>query len=328
MRADAAEIVFVRGTTEAINLVAAELRPHAPEAGRRGARHRDGAPLQHRALADALRSRRARRCAVVPIDERGELRPGRASSACSSRARRLVAIAHVSNALGTVNPVREIIAPWPTRTACRCWSTARRRRRTCRVDVQALDCDFYVFSGHKLYGPTGIGVLYGKARAARGDAALPGRRRHDPLGDASRSTAGHDLPYKFEAGTPNIAGAIGLGAAIDYVDAHRPRARSPPTSTQLLDYATDALSANPGAAARRHGARARRRSCPSCSTASTRTTSGTILDREGVAIRTGHHCAQPLMERFGVPATARASFGLLQEPGGRRRLDGRHSQSA
>ena len=183
------------------------------------------------------------------------------------------------------------------------------------VDVQALDCDFYVATGHKLYGPTGIGVLYGKRGAARGDAAVHGRRRHDPLASRSRGRTWNDLPYKFEAGTPNIAGAIGLrrGARL-----HRGRS----ASTAIAAHERDLLDvrharcceAIPGV--RLIGTAREKASILSFVMEGVHPHDiGTIVDREGVAIRTGHHCAQPVMERFGIPATARASLAMYNTRG-------------
>ena len=230
-----------------------------------------------------------------------------------------MAVAHVSNALGTVNPVREIVRAGPRRGRRRCWSTARRRCRTCAVDVQALGCDFYAFSGHKVYGPTGIGVLYGKReRCSRPMPPWQGGGDMIPSVTFERTTC-NELPYKFEAGTPNIAGAIGLGAAIDYVERARARARSRAHEHELLELRDARLADDPGPAPHRHGAGTRPACSRSSSRASTRTTSGTILDHEGIAVRTGHHCAQPVMERFGVPATARASLAFYNTTRGGRR---------
>ena len=214
---------------------------------------------------------------------------------------------HVSNALGTINPVKEIIAHGARAAACRCWSTAPRRRRTCAVDVQALDCDFYAFSGHKLYGPTGIGVLYGKAALL--EAMPPYQGGGDMISSVTfEKTTWNELPYKFEAGTPNIAGAIGLGAAIDYVRGIGLDAIAA-HEQDLLAYATAALQEIAACASS-----ARRRSKASVLSFVLDGIHphdiGTILDQEGIAVRTGHHCSQPVMERFGVPATARASLAL------------------
>ena len=184
-----------------------------------------------------------------------------------------------------------------------------------RVDVQELDCDFYVFSGHKVYGPTGIGVLYGKR------ALLEAMPPYQGGGDMIRSvtfekTLYNDLPYKFEAGTPNIGGAIGLGAAIDYID-HLGIDNIAAHEHELLTYATESLLAIPGV--RIIGTAADKAAVISFIIEGIHPHDiGTILDREGIAVRTGHHCAQPVMQRFRIPATARASFALYNTRGGSR----------
>ena len=216
-------------------------------------------------------------------------------------------MAHLSNALGTVLPVRRIAELAHARGIPVFVDGAQAAPRM-PVDVRALDVDFYAFSSHKIYGPTGVGVLYGKA------ALLDAMPPYQGGGDMIRSvtfekTTFNDLPYKFEAGTPNIAGGIAFGAALDYVNglglAGDRRARARPARLRdgvaLRDPGPDGSSARP---ARRPGC------CPSCSTASTRTTSARCSTAKGSPIRTGHHCAQPVMDRFGLPATARASFGL------------------
>src|SRR5208282_5432132 len=219
---------------------------------------------------------------------------------------KIVAVTQVSNALGTVLPLREMIE-LAHRQGVPVLVDGAQAVPHFTVDVQALDCDFYAFSGHKVYGPTGIGVLYGKA------ALLEAMPPYQGGGDMIRSvtfakTTFNDLPYKFEAGTPDIAGAIALGAALNYIGelgmeniaAHE---------RELLEYATDAVSAVPGV--RLIGTAEERAGVLSFVIEGVHPHDlGTILDREGIAIRTGHHCAQPVMERFGVPATARASFAV------------------
>ena len=181
------------------------------------------------------------------------------------------------------------------------------------VDVQALDCDFYAFSSHKIYGPTGVGVLYGKAELLE---AMP---PYQGGGDMIRSvtfekTTYNALPYKFEAGTPNIAGGIGLGAALDYVSGDRPRPASPRTSTTCSPTRRERSRRSTGL--RIIGTAREKAGVLSFVLDGVHPHDiGTVLDREGVAIRTGHHCAQPVMDRFGVPATARASFGLYNTRG-------------
>jgi cysteine desulfurase/selenocysteine lyase len=219
---------------------------------------------------------------------------------------RIVAAVHLSNALGTVNPVAEIV-DLAHRAGAKVLIDGSQAAYHMPIDVGALDADFYVFTGHKLYGPTGIGVLYGKEQIL--DAMPPFLGGGDMIRTVTfEGSTWNDLPYKFEAGTPNIEAAIGLGAAIDYVNgigfaaigAHE---------TALLDRATRAVEALPGL--RIVGTARRKASVVSFVMDGIHPHDiGTIVDREGVAIRTGHHCAQPVMERYGVPATTRASLGL------------------
>jgi cysteine desulfurase/selenocysteine lyase len=242
---------------------------------------------------------------VIPVNERGELEFDQFEMLLSERTK-FVSVSHVSNALGTINPVREMIR------IAHAWNVpvlidGAQAVPHGRVDVRELDCDFYVFSGHKVFGPTGIGVLYGKERLLEQMPPYQGG------GDMIRSvtfekTTYNDLPFKFEAGTPDIAGAIGLGAAIDYlgeigmdaITAHE---------HDLLQYGTSALENIPGV--RLIGTAREKAGVLSFVLDGVHPHDvGTILNLEGVAIRTGHHCAQPLMDRFGVPATARASLAF------------------
>ena len=300
----ATEIVFTRGTTEAVNLVA--------QSWGRGAL-RDGdevlvTELEHHSNIvpwQLLCQQTGAKLVVVPMTDRGEILREAFEQSLSERTR-LVAMAHVSNALGTVLPVTELISLAHERGALVLLDGAQAVSHV-DVDVHALDCDFYAFSGHKLYGPTGIGVLYGKERLLEEMPPYQGG------GDMIRSvtfqeTIYNDLPYKFEAGTPHIAGAIGLGAAIDYfssfeaglVHAHE---------NAVLRYATEALEAVPGL--RVIGTAPGKVAALSFLMESAHPHDiGTIVDAEGVAIRTGHHCAQPVMEHFGIAATARASLGM------------------
>jgi cysteine desulfurase / selenocysteine lyase len=298
------EIVFVRGTTEGINLVAQTY-------GRRAVGPGDEvviSALEHHSNIvpwQMLCEERRAVLRVIPIDDRGEVELDAYERLLGERTR-LVAISHVSNALGTIVPVKRMIA-MAHRWGAAVLVDGAQAVPHMPVDVRDLDCDFYVFSGHKVYGPTGIGVLYGKTE--RLEEMPPWHGGGDMIKVVTfEKTTYNDLPYKFEAGTPNIAGAIGLGAALDYVDglgldqiaAHE---------HDLLTYGTRALSAVPGLrligtapdkagvlSFVMHGAHAH--------------DVGTILDREGIAVRTGHHCAMPVMERFGVPATTRASLAL------------------
>ena len=251
--------------------------------------------------------RRARRSRVAPDRRRGRARPRRVRAAARRRARRLVAVAHVSNALGTINPVRRIVGARARARRRRCWSTARRRSPHLPVDVRDARLRLLRLLGHKVYGPTGIGVLYGKAALL--EAMPPWQGGGDMIRSVTfEKTTYNELPYKFEAGTPNIAGR------------HRARRGARLRSSASASTRIARARARPARATRPRGSprsracassgpRARRRACcPSSSTASTRTTSARCSTSEGIAIRTGHHCAQPVMERFGVPATARASL--------------------
>jgi len=242
---------------------------------------------------------------VAPIDDRGELRMDEFEKLIGPRTK-IVAVTHVSNALGTANPLREMIEIAHERGTPVLVDGAQAAPHM-PVDVQGLDCDFYAFSGHKVYGPTGIGVLFGKRSLLE---AMP---PYQGGGDMIRSvtfekTTYNDLPYKFEAGTPDIAGAIGLGAALEYVDALG-IARVAAHEQDLLAYATEEVGAVPGV--KLIGTAAERVGVLSFVLDGVHAHDlGTILDREGIAIRTGHHCAQPVMDRFGIPATARASFAV------------------
>ncbi len=218
----------------------------------------------------------------------------------------MVAVTHVSNALGTVVPLRQVI------DIAHCHGVpvlvdGAQAVPHFAVDVQALDCDFYVFSGHKVYGPTGIGVLYGKRALL--NAMPPYQGGGDMISSVTfAKTTYNDLPFKFEAGTPDIAGAIALGAALNYIGnlgMHKIAAHE----SELLNYATETVGAIPGV--RLIGTASERAGVLSFLLDHVHPHDlGTILDREGIAIRTGHHCAQPVMERFGIPATARASFAV------------------
>jgi len=297
------EIVFVRGTTEAINLVAASfgqrLKP-GDEILITGMEHHSNiVPWQ------LLCERSGAVLRIASITDAGELNQESFERRLGPHTR-IVAITHVSNALGTINPVREMITLAHAHGAVALVDGAQAAPHL-PVDVQALDCDFYAFSGHKLYGPTGIGVLYGKAALL--ESMPPWQGGGDMIRQVTfaRSTW-NDLPYKFEAGTPNIAGAIGLGAAINYVagiglDAIAAHEHA------LLQHATALAPEVPGL--RLIGTAPEKSGILSFVLDDVHAHDvGTILDHEGVAVRTGHHCAMPVMERFGVPATVRASFAL------------------
>ncbi len=302
--AESREIVFVRGTTEAINLVAHSFGHKYVAKGDQiliseMEHHSNIVPWQILCEASGAQLR------VIPINDRGELRMDEYQKMLNARTK-LVAVTHVSNALGTVNPVQEIIAMAHHRGVPVLLDGAQAVPHTA-VDVQALDCDFYAFSGHKLYGPTGIGVLYGKAKWL--EAMPPYQGGGDMISSVTfEKTTYNKIPYKFEAGTPNIAGAIGLGAAIDYVQAAG-LDRIAAHEHDLLRYAEEKIGRMPRV--RLIGTAKDKAGILSFVLEDVHAHDvGTILDQEGIAIRTGHHCAQPVMKRFGIPATARASFAM------------------
>jgi len=307
--AESKEIVFVRGTTEAINLVAASF-------GRQNVGPGDEVlvtAMEHHSNIvpwQLLCGEKGARLVVAPMNERGELLLDELGRLLSERTR-IVAVAHVSNALGTLNPVREIVRMAHAKGIPVLIDGAQAVPRL-PVDVEDLDCDFYALSGHKMYGPSGVGILYGKAKWL---ASMP---PYQGGGDMISSvtfekSTWNVLPYKFEAGTPHIAGTIGLGAAIDYVEKLGMEAIAR-HEDDLLSYATENVSAIPGV--RLIGTAERKMGVLSFTIEGVHPHDiGTVLDREGVAVRTGHHCAQPVMDFFKVPATARASFGLYNTRG-------------
>jgi len=301
---DPGEIVYTRGTTDGINLVAQSFARPALAPGDEIVisameHHSNIVPWQ------LVCGQTGAVLKIAPVDDAGELIVDAYAALLGPRTR-LVAITHVSNALGTITPIARIIALAHARNVPVLVDGAQAVAHL-PVDVQALDCDFYAFSGHKIFAPTGIGVLYGKA--SRLDRMPP----YQGGGDMIRSvtferTEYNDIPYKFEAGTPNIAGAIALGAAIDYVrnvgieaiDAHE---------RDLLAYATACVSQIPGL--RIIGTAKEKAGILSFTLDGVHAHDvGTILDHEGVAIRAGHHCAMPVMAQFGIAGTARASFAL------------------
>ena len=298
------ELIFVRGTTEGINLVAQtygrahvgvgdEVLVSAME------HHSNIVPWQ------ILCEQQGAKLRVIPINDQGELLLDEFEKLIGPRTK-IVAVTHVSNALGTINPIREIVKIAHAHNVPVVVDGAQAVPHI-KVDVQDLGCDFYAFSGHKMYGPMGIGVLYGK------HALLEAMPPYQGGGDMIRSvtfekTQYNTLPYKFEAGTPDVAGAIGLGAAIKYLNsvgienvaAHE---------HELLEHATESLSKLPGI--RVIGDAKEKAAVLSFVMEGVHPHDiGTILDQEGIAVRTGHHCAQPIMQRFGIPATVRASFAL------------------
>jgi cysteine desulfurase/selenocysteine lyase len=300
----ACEIVFTRNSTEGLNLVA-----HAFGRSRVGAgdevvitameHHSNIVPWQ------LLCDERGAHLRIVPINDAGELILEALDDLLGPRTR-LLSVTHMSNALGTINPIAAIVRMAHAKGVAVLVDGSQAAYHM-PVDVQDLDCDFYVATGHKLYGPTGIGVLYGRQSLLEEMPPFLGG------GDMIRSvtfekSTWNDLPYKFEAGTPDISGAIGLGAALDYIG-RVGLANISRHEKDLLGYATAALEEIPGA--RIIGTARKKASILSFVLEGVHPHDiGTIVDQEGVAIRTGHHCAQPVMERFCVPATARASFAM------------------
>ncbi|MGE5681622.1 MAG: SufS family cysteine desulfurase [Bacillota bacterium] len=300
----ACEIVFTRGATEAINLVAWTYgRTHIGEGDEviisAMEHHANIVPWQ------LLCEEKKAKLRVIPITDEGELIMEEYDKLLNERTK-FVSVVQISNSLGTVNPIREIIQKAHARNIPVLVDGAQGVAHV-KVDVQELGCDFYVFSGHKLFGPTGIGVLYGKAEM------LQDMPPYQTGGDMIRSvtfekTIFNDIPNKFEAGTPNIAGAIGLGAAIDYMK-YLKMDEVARHEKELLKYATEKISEIDGV----HliGTAKDKASLISFVMDNVHPHDiGTILDSEGIAIRTGHHCCQPVMQRFCIPATARASFAF------------------
>jgi cysteine desulfurase/selenocysteine lyase len=298
------EIVFTRGTTESVNLVASTF-------GKKNVRQGDEvliSGLEHHSNIvpwQMLCEERGATLRVIPVDDDGDLIVEEVPRLLSEKTK-IAALAHVSNALGTINPIKEIIAMAHERGIPVLVDGAQAVAHM-KIDVRDLDCDFYALSSHKMFGPTGIGVLYGKS------STLESMPPYQGGGEMIRSvtfekTDFNDIPYKFEAGTPHIAGAIGLAAAIDYLNALDWELLED-YERSLLKYATDALGAIDGL----HivgNAREKAGVISFTLDGVHPHDIGSVVDREGVAIRTGHHCAQPVMQRFGVPATARASFAF------------------
>ncbi len=301
---EAREIIFVRGTTEAINLVANTYGRKNIQAGDEiiisaMEHHSNIVPWQ------ILCEEQGAVLRVAPISDNGEILFEEFEKLLNPRTK-FVSVVHVSNVLGTINPVRQIIE------AVHRWNApvlvdGAQAAPHAKIDVQELDCDFYAFSSHKVYGPTGIGVLYGKARLL--EAMPPYQGGGDMISSVSfAKTLYNVIPFKFEAGTPNIAGTIALGSAIDYVN-RIGLENMAKHEHELLSYATETLSRIPGV--RIIGTAKEKASVLSFVVEGVHPHDvGTVLDQEGIAVRTGHHCAQPLMERFGVPATVRASLSF------------------
>jgi len=301
---DYREVIFVRGTTEAINLVSQSY-------GRRNLTSGDEvliSAMEHHSNIvpwQLVCEEAGATLRVIPINDAGEILIDEYQRLLNERTK-IVSLVHVSNVLGTINPVKEMISMAHARGIPVMIDGAQAVPHM-KVDVQDLGCDFYAFSAHKLFGPTGVGVLYGKR------ALLEEMPPYQGGGDMIKSvtferTIYNDLPYKFEAGTPNISGGIGLGAAIDYIgnlDMHALSAYE----HDILEYATEQMSEIKRV--RIIGTAREKAAVLSFVIEGIHPHDiGTILDDEGIAIRTGHHCAQPLMQRFGIPATARASFAF------------------
>ncbi|HMM76663.1 MAG TPA: cysteine desulfurase [Gammaproteobacteria bacterium] len=302
--AEAREIVFTRGTTEAINLIA---QSYAREFLRAGDEILIGAAEHHANIVpwQMLAKQRGTVLKVAPIDERGELDMAAFEALLSARTK-LVAIGHVSNALGTVNPVGRIVA-LAHAAGAKVLIDGAQSVAHAAVDVRALDCDFFAFSGHKLFGPTGIGVLY--AKAALLEAMPPWQGGGDMIKTVSfEHTEFNDIPYKFEAGTPDIAGAIGLKAAFDWL-AGLDFAGAIAHERAVLARATAALREFPDL--RPIGTAREKAAVLSFVIDGVHPQDlGVLLDSQGIAIRTGHHCAMPVMQHYGLVGTARASFAL------------------
>jgi cysteine desulfurase/selenocysteine lyase len=299
-----AEIIFVRGTTEGINLVAqsfarSSLQPGDEVLITHLEHHSNIVPWQ------MVCEQTGARLVVAPIDARGDVQVEAVTALMTPRTK-IFACAHVSNALGTVLPVRRLIAAAKSRGITTLLDGAQAVAHL-PVDVQDLDCDFYTFSSHKMYGPTGVGVLYGREQLLERMPPWQGGGEMI-LAVSFEKTTFNGLPNKFEAGTPNISGAIGLGAAVDFITA-LDRDAAHAHESALLAYATRTLTAIPGLVI--VGRAADKTSLISFTVGRVHPHDlGTILDEEGVAVRTGHHCAMPVMDYFKVPATARASFAV------------------
>jgi cysteine desulfurase/selenocysteine lyase len=302
--ASAKEIVFVRGATEGVNLVASTFGRMKVRAGDEVLisameHHSNIVPWQ------MLCEEKGAKLRVIPMNDQGEIILDEYRRLLTERTK-LVAVTHVSNALGTINPVKQMIADAHRRSIPVLVDGAQAVPHF-RVDVRDLDCEFYVLSGHKMFGPTGVGVLYGK------EAILEGMPPYQGGGDMIKSvtferTIFNDLPYRFEAGTPHIAGGVGLGAAIDYLERIDWQGLTE-YEHEVLNYATEALSEIKGL--RIVGTAKEKAGVISFVIDGVHPHDvGTVLDQEGIAVRTGHHCAQPVMKRFNIPATARASFAL------------------
>lgn len=302
--ADSKEIIFTKGTTDGINLVAHSYGRTFINAGDEVIisameHHSNIVPWQ------LLCEERSAALKVIPMNDEGELLLDEFEKMLSPKTK-IVAVAYVSNSLGTINPIKKIIELSHANGTPVLIDGAQSVAHM-KVDVRALECDFFAFSGHKMFGPTGIGALYGKQQWL--EKMVPYQGGGDMIRSVTfEKTTYNDLPFKFEAGTPNIAGGIGLGAAIDYIQKIGLDSITE-YEHELLEYATDSLQTIDGL--RIIGTAKEKAGVISFILDHAHPHDiGTIIDREGIAIRTGHHCTQPVMQRFGIPATARASLAM------------------
>ncbi|HET54836.1 MAG TPA: cysteine desulfurase [Ignavibacteria bacterium] len=301
----ASEIIFVKGATEAINLVATSLC--------RAGHFKDGdeiilTEMEHHANIvpwQLICNNKQMKIKVIPINDNGELELDKLDSLITEKTK-MISVVYISNSLGTINPIKEVVKKAHSHNIPVLIDGAQAAPHL-KVDVQDLDCDFFVFSGHKIYGPTGIGVLYGKTEFL--NMMPPYQGGGDMIREVTfEKTTFEDIPNKFEAGTPNIAGGIGLGAAIDYLNEFDFNDLTE-YENELLIYGTEKLSAIEGL--KIIGTAKNKASVISFVIEGIHPYDiGTIVDTHGIAIRTGHHCTQPVMRRFKVPATARASFSF------------------
>lgn len=298
------QILWTRGTTEGINLVASSWGRSQLKEGDRVLvsameHHSNIVPWQMVAEATGAQVE------AIPVDGTGTLDMAALQNMLDERVK-MVSVGHVSNALGTVNPIQDVIA-LARQVGARVLIDGAQAVSHWPVDVQALDCDFYVFSAHKVFGPTGVGVLYGKRELL--EAMPPWQGGGEMIERVSfQGTTYNQLPYKFEAGTPDIAGVIALGAALDYLN-QMDRAAAVAHEQQLLEYAQTLARQEPGVTL--VGEAAHKVSVMSFLVDGTHPNDvGFLLDQQGVAVRTGHHCAQPIMEQYGIPGTVRASFSF------------------
>jgi cysteine desulfurase/selenocysteine lyase len=298
------QIIFTKGTTESINLVAFSFGEAFIQAGdeiivSEMEHHSNIVPWQ------LMAGRKGAKIVMLPINDDGSLQLEKLDSLISSRTK-IIAVAHVSNVLGTINPIKEI-AKIAHKKGIRIFVDGAQAAPHLRIDIQDLDVDFYAFSAHKMYGPNGVGVLYGKMELL--EQMPPYQGGGEMISEVKFSgTTYNDLPYKFEAGTPNISGVIAFGAAIDYLEnigVENAAARE----TELLHYATDLLLKIPGL--RIYGTQAEKSGVISFNVDGVHFFDlGTMLDKFGIAVRTGHHCADPLMDHFNIQGTVRASFAF------------------